>query len=134
MKKCKGPKPKPFDANYVRDALERGDKLYEILAHLDMDYSTFRIKCKARGIVYAPRQLTYAKLDALKTVHFYEDWQLSVNDLAEETGIYPKMISEYLRDRGVNIRSGRAQKLIEDQREREYEAWLASVSDVKEYF
>ena len=128
-----GRRPDPFDAAEVQRLLNQDLSQGDICKRLGMSYETLRKKCKANGILINRRERVYAKLDALKVPYFYEVWEESVKELVDSTGVHTKMFLEYLRDRNVRVRSAWEQRRISEKREREYQEWRASVSDVYLY-
>ena len=127
-------KGKTIDWQFVRDRLEAHDNLATIAKAVGLTRANLWKHCQKRNIPTSPVYYKYARLDAVSTARIYVEWEMGIMEIAEETGFHVKLILQYLRDRGVRIRSGAEQNRINTQKERYYEKWLESVSNVKEYF
>lgn len=125
---------KEIDKGFVVNRLLAGEPATSIASRLSMSPPTFRKRCLELGIDINPRRIAYRRLDALDTARIYVEWRVSVKVLSEESGINPKMIRAYLRDRGVHVRSRGEQYRIDTAAEHAYVAWLNTVWNVKEYF
>lgn len=118
---------------FVRTRLSAGDTITGIARQLGISHVTLRDRCDEMGICMKPRHIVYERLDALHTARIYEEWQVSVKLLSKESGIHAKMICDYLRDRGVRVRSGSEQYAIDMAQARAAAAWRERV-DVRYYF
>ena len=127
---------KPIDVERLINLYQTGRYSCYALGNIfEMTHQGIYKRLKAEGVrLFSKSERIDMQMDAVDMVGLYLDDGYALTELVADYGHCAKDIKRYLVARGVRIRNPWQQRCLEKERESERHAWLATVTNVREYF
>ena len=131
-----GAPKRPIDIERLINLYQTGHYTCHALGKIfEMTHQGIHKRLQAEGVrLFSKSERIDMQLDAVDMVGLYRDEGYAITQLASDYGHCAKDIKRYLVARGVRIRNPWEQRCLEKEREAERQAWLATVTNVREYF